>query len=61
MAARLSAQHMSHREIDELRILLDKHEVAINRADGREYFLDAGALDYHFRIVRGCENEKLIN
>ncbi len=61
MAARLSAKHMSHREIDELRILLDKHEVAINRADGREYFQDEGDLDFHFRIVRGCENEKLIN
>ena len=52
---------MSHREIDELRILLDKHEVAINRADGREYFQDEGDLDFHFRIVQGCENEKLIN
>ncbi len=61
MAARLAAIHMSHKEIDELRILLDEHEVAINRAEGREYFQDEGDLDFHFRIVRGSENDKLIN
>lgn len=60
MAARLAARHMPRREVDAVRTLLDEHEAAIRRAEGREYFQEEGDLDFHFRIVRGSENQKLI-
>jgi len=60
MAARLAARHMPRKEVDAVRKLLDAHEASIHRADGREYFQEEGDLDFHFRIVRGSENEKLI-
>ena len=60
MAARLAARHMPRKEVDAVRKLLDAHEASIHRADGCEYFQEEGDLDFHFRIVRGSENEKLI-
>ena len=60
MAARLAARHMPRSEVDAVRALLDEHEASIHRAEGREYFQEEGDLDFHFRIVRGSENQKLI-
>ena len=34
---------------------------AIRLLEEREYFKDERDLDFHFRIVRGSENEKLVN
>ena len=61
MAARLAANHMSEAEIDAIRALLDEHEKAVQRSEGREYFQQEGDLDFHYRIVQASNNEKLIS
>ncbi len=60
MAARLAAERMSDAEIDELSQLLDEHEKTVERTQGREYFQQEGDLDFHYRIVKGSRNPKLI-
>lgn len=60
MAARLAAEHMSEAEIDAIRVLLEEHEIAVQRSKGREYFQQEGDLDFHYRIVQASSNEKLI-
>ncbi len=61
MAARLAAERMSDAEIDELSKLLDEHERTVERTQGREYFQQEGDLDFHYRIVKGSRNPKLIS
>jgi len=60
MAARLAAQHMSQQEIDDLRSLLDNHEKTICELDGLSYFQKEGDLDFHYRIVKGSKNAKML-
>lgn len=60
MASRLAAEHMSQEEIDDLRNLLDRHEESIAQLDGLSYFQKEGDLDFHFRIVKGSKNEKML-
>lgn len=60
MACRLAAQNMPQEEIDSLRDLLDEHEESIEQLDGRSYFQKEGDLDFHYRIVYGSKNEKLL-
>lgn len=60
MACRLAAQNMPQEEIDSLRNLLDEHERSIEQLDGRSYFQKEGDLDFHYRIVNGSKNEKLL-
>lgn len=61
MAARLAADHMSDTEIEALRELLDEHEAAVQKSEGREYFQQEGDLDFHYRIVVASGNKKLIS
>ena len=61
MAARLAAERMSDAEIEELSKLLDEHEKTVERTQGREYFQQEGDLDFHYRIVQGSRNAKLIS
>ena len=60
MAARLAAENMQEGEIDSVRALLDEHEKAVQRSEGREYFQQEGDLDFHYRILRASNNDKLI-
>lgn len=60
MAARLAAVHMSQEEIDDLRSLLDRHEESISQLDGQSYFQKEGDLDFHYRIVKGSNNAKML-
>lgn len=60
MACRLAAEFMPQEEIDALRALLGEHEQNIEQLEGRSYFQKEGDLDFHYRIVRGCKNEKLL-
>ncbi len=60
MAARLAAQHMTQEEIDDLRDLLDSHEKTICELDGLSYFQKEGDLDFHYRIVKGSKNAKML-
>ena len=60
MACRLAAIDMPQDEIDRLRVLLDGHEASVDQLDGRSYFQKEGDLDFHYRIVQGSRNGKLL-
>ena len=61
MAARLAAQHMSDEEIADLRRLLGQHGEQIERDAEHAYFQREGDLDFHYRIVQGSHNTRMIN
>ncbi|MCW9078018.1 MAG: GntR family transcriptional regulator [Gammaproteobacteria bacterium] len=61
MAARLAAQHMSDEEIADLRRLLGQHGEQIERDTEHAYFQREGDLDFHYRIVQGSHNTRMIN
>ena len=61
MAARLAAQNMSAQEIDELKQLLDLHAKSIEQSRGGEYFQCEGDFDFHYRIIQGSKNQRLID
>jgi DNA-binding GntR family transcriptional regulator len=61
MAARLAANHMTEAEIDKLRELLTQHGREIEQEQGQAYFQKEGDLDFHYRIIIGSKNNRLIN
>jgi DNA-binding GntR family transcriptional regulator len=61
MAARLAAQHMSDAEIADLRRLLGQHGEQIEHGSEHAYFQREGDLDFHYRIVQGSHNTRMIN
>ncbi len=60
MAARLAAERMGADEIAEFYALLEEHEQQINNTRGGEYFQRSGDFDFHYRIIKGSKNERLI-
>jgi DNA-binding GntR family transcriptional regulator len=60
MAARLAAHNMTLEEIAELRGLLGQHSEQIARDAGHAYFQREGDLDFHYRIVKGSHNSRMI-
>lgn len=60
MAARLAALHMTDKEINNIRKLLTQHEEQIEQEHGQAYFQKEGDLDFHYRIVQGSKNNRLI-
>ncbi len=61
MAARLAAQNMTKQEINELRALVSQHRQQIEQDQGDSHFQHVGDLDFHFLIVQGSHNSRLIN
>lgn len=61
MAARQAAENMSAKEVEELRALLRHHGDEFQRADGTAYYQEDGDLDFHYRIVQGSYNQRLID
>ena len=61
MAARLAALNMTLEEITELRHLLVQHGEQIERDAGHAYFQREGDLDFHYRIVKGSHNSRMID
>jgi DNA-binding GntR family transcriptional regulator len=61
MAARLAAQHMTADEIADLRGLLGEHGRQIERDSDNAYFQREGDLDFHYRIVQGSHNGRMID
>lgn len=61
MSARLAAQHMSDGEIVDLRRLLGHHGEQIDRDVEHAYFQREGDLDFHYRIVQGSHNTRMID
>lgn len=60
MACRMAAEFMPDDEIASLRALLDEHERNVEQLEGRSYFQKEGDLDFHYRIVQGSKNSKLL-
>ncbi len=60
MAARLAAVEMSDEEIIELKKLLLQHSKQIEKEQGQAYFQKEGDLDFHYRIIKGSKNSRLI-
>jgi DNA-binding GntR family transcriptional regulator len=60
MAARLAAQAMSDAEIADLRGLLERHGEQIASDGDQAYFQREGDLDFHYRIVQGSHNSRLV-
>lgn len=60
MAARLAALHMPQTEVADLRALLETHQRQMERDDSWAYFQKEGDLDFHYRIVQGSGNRRLI-
>lgn len=60
MAARLAAIHMTDDEIADLRQLLTLHGQQIEQENGLSYFQKEGDLDFHYRIIQGSKNGRLI-
>jgi DNA-binding GntR family transcriptional regulator len=61
MAARLAAQNMSDDEVADLRQLLQQHGRQIEQDAGHAYFQREGDLDFHYRIVQGSHNTRIID
>lgn len=60
MACRLAASLMTDDEIDELSALLEKHGRSKGVRSGSGYYQGSADEDFHFRIVRGSGNERLV-
>jgi len=60
MACRLAAEHMTDEEIFKLKYLLAVHEKNEDLQEGHAYYQKEGDLDFHYCIVQGSRNQKLI-
>ena len=60
MAARLAAERMSDTAIEELKDLMEQHRRDVAREFWQAYFQQEGDLDFHYRIVIGSGNERLV-
>lgn len=60
MAAGLAATRMSDAEIEALTSLLASHGKQKSVVEGKGYYQDSKDFDFHFRIVSGSGNERLV-
>ncbi len=60
MAARLAARHMPGEDINALHQLLDAHEEAIEKTEGKAYFQREGDIDFHYRIALASQNQWIL-
>lgn len=61
MACRMAARNMTDEEIKHLRSVLTQHEKQNELKQDTVYYHDEGYLDFHYCIIRGSKNSKLIN
>ncbi|MGI9283200.1 MAG: GntR family transcriptional regulator [Endozoicomonas sp.] len=60
MAARLAAIHMSDQQLLDLESLLKTHASHIHEHSGQSYIDQEGDLDFHYRVINGSCNQRLI-
>ncbi|WP_257254870.1 MULTISPECIES: GntR family transcriptional regulator [unclassified Endozoicomonas] len=60
MAARLAAIHMSDQQLLDLESLLKTHASHIHEQNGQSYIDQEGDLDFHYRVINGSCNQRLI-
>ncbi|TSK07289.1 MAG: GntR family transcriptional regulator [Geobacter sp.] len=61
MACGLAAVNMTDEEIADLGRLLDDHEKSIREDQGLSYYQQEGEFDFHYRILLGSRNRKVIS
>lgn len=61
MACRLAAENMSDGDIAQLHQLLRQHMKENELQQGRAYYQKEGDLDFHYLLVQGSQNSKLIH
>ncbi len=61
MAARLAAKQMTDAEIGSLQQLLQEHRESVEHDSEGNYFQQEGDLDFHYRLVQGSHNSRLID
>ncbi len=61
MACGLAAHNMTDEEIADLKRLLDTHEKSINEDQGLSYYQQEGEFDFHYRILQGSRNGKVLS
>lgn len=61
IACRYAAQTMGDTEIKALRKLLDKHGEQKGIQTGEGYYQEGQDFDFHFRIIKGSHNARLID
>lgn len=60
MAARCAAELMSDAEVEDMRALLIEHGRQEEVRAGTGYYQEGKDFDFHFRIIKGSRNERLI-
>lgn len=61
MAARLAAENMSDQQLEQLESLLKTHASYIHENRGQAYIDQEGDLDFHYRVIKGSGNQRLIH
>lgn len=61
LGSRLAARNMTDEEIAELRALLCEHEKSIEEDQGLSYYQKEGEFDFHYLVLRGSRNKKLLD
>lgn len=61
MAARLAAERMSEGIVEALKDLLEQHRRDVARERWQASFQTEGDMDFHYRIVQGSGNQRLID
>ncbi len=61
LACRLAAENMTDEDIKHLKALLHEHKQDQNFKDGTAYYKQQGDLDFHYCIIYGSKNKKLIH
>ncbi len=61
VACRLAATRMTEEQIFKLKHLLSTHEKHHDLQQGHAYYQSEGDFDFHYCIVQGSHNQKLIN
>lgn len=60
MACALAARNMSDSELEALSDLLDQHQQQKSVQEGTGYYQESKDFDFHFRIVKGSRNVRLV-
>lgn len=60
MASRCAAENMTDEEVGRLRELLSEHARQEEVTAGTGYYQQGRDFDFHFQIIRGSRNERLI-
>ncbi|WP_055735046.1 GntR family transcriptional regulator [Agarivorans gilvus] len=61
MACRLAASQLSSQQLSELKNLLEHHQQYLQQHQGKAYFEQHGDFDFHYLIIKGSNNQYLVN